>query len=251
MDIIIYLLIGLSVGYIGGYAGIGGGPFIVAALVLFAGQTQLQAQGSMLAIMMGPMSFLGVLSMKEEVRSLWKAILIGVLSYCAFSYLGAVFAFELGEQKMRLYFALLLIFLGILQLAHVSKTKKNSTPKKQISLWWILALSAFTGIFGGLFGIGAGVLLVPLLIQFFNMNKNYARALSLAILLPPVSLGGFLKYHAIEPTNWVLVVTVFLGYFIANHFGAKAGSHASNQNFKRYYGVLLFALSIIYLVVLV
>lgn len=251
MDILIYLLIGLITGYVGGYAGIGGGPFIVAALVLFAGLTQLEAQGSMLAIMMGPMSFLGVLSLKQEVKALLPSIIIGVISYCIFSYLGAVFAFYIGEMDMRLYFAILLIVLGVLQLKNFSFKTNELSSKKKIAHGWILLLGAITGIFGGLFGIGAGVLMVPVLIQFFTMDKNYARALSLAILLPPVSLGGFLKYNAEMPVNWTLVICVFLGYFVANHFGAKRGNLSSNTNFKKYYAFLLFALSLVYLLVLV
>ena len=52
-DLLIYVILGLSVGYIGGYAGIGGGPFLVSFLVLVCGMSQLMAQGNILTMMLG------------------------------------------------------------------------------------------------------------------------------------------------------------------------------------------------------
>ncbi len=244
--LIIYILLGLAIGYIGGYAGIGGAPFLIAFLVLVCGISQYTAQGSVLTMMLGPMSLLGIMTMKDEVKSQWKSIIIGTLSYAVFSYFGAEMAFHFGELSVKKYFALLLVLIGIMQLIpgfskpdHIEKTKK-------IPAWWLFFIGAVTGIVGGLFGIGAGVLMVPIFLMGFNMKKNHARALTLAILLPPVSLGAFIKYQQEGAIDWRLVIILFISYFIANYFGAKRGSKANMTTFKRMYALLLIGVAVVY-----
>ena len=247
-DPLIYVLLGLVVGYIGGFAGIGGGPFLVSFLVLYCGMSQLAAQGNVLTMMLGPMSLLGVMSLYGYVKQQWLNIAIGVISYCVFSYFGAVFAFYIGETDLKYYFTVLLIFIALLQFRSYLKKNSKAAHKDHISVYWIALLAAITGILGGMFGIGAGVLMVPILIGVFKLKKEYARALSLAILIPPVSYGAFLKYNFENPVDWQLVGILFGTYFIANFFGAKMGSKISGKAFTLIYGIILLSIAIIYLV---
>lgn len=247
-DPIIYVLLGLAVGYIGGFAGIGGGPFLVSFLVLYCGMSQLVAQGNILTMMLGPMSLLGVLSLYEYVKKQWTNIIIGVIFYCIFSYFGAVFAFYIGETDLKYYFAVLLVIIALMQFRSFLKKNEKSPHKEHISYYWIAILAACTGILGGMFGIGAGVLMVPILISIFKLKKEYARALSLAILIPPVSYGAFIKYNIENPVDWQLVGILFGTYFIANFFGAKMGSKISGKAFTLIYGVILLSIAILYLV---
>jgi len=244
--IIIYILLGLAVGYIGGYAGIGGAPFLIAFLVLVLGISQYTAQGSVLTMMLGPMSLLGILTMKKEVKTQWKNILIGVVAYAVFSYFGAELAFRFGELSVKKYFALLLILIGIMQLIPSFSKPEHIAKTEQIPPWWMFVIGSVTGVVGGLFGIGAGVLMVPIFLMGFNMKKNHARALTLAILLPPVSLGAFIKYQHEGAIDWTIVITLFVSYFIANYYGAKRGSRANLATFKRVYALLLIGIAVVY-----
>jgi len=247
-DPLIYVFLGLVVGYIGGFAGIGGGPFLVSFLVLYCGMSQLAAQGNVLTMMLGPMSLLGVMSMYEYVKKQWLNIVIGVISYCICSYFGAVFAFYIGETDLKYYFAFLLIIIAIMQFHSYIKKQTVEFDKEYISPYWILVLAAFTGILGGMFGIGAGVLMVPILIGIFKLKKEFARSLSLAILIPPVSYGAFIKYNFENPVDWQLVGILFITYFVSNFFGAKMGSKVSGKAFTLIYGVILLSIATIYLV---
>ena len=212
--------------------------------------TQLAAQGNIITMMLGPMSLLGVYSLYDYVKKQWLSIIIGVLSYCFFSYFGALAAFWIGEHDLRIYFAILLIFIALIQI--IPFLKKGSinqiVKKKSVSLCWILILGSVTGAVGGLFGIGAGVLMVPILISIFKMEKEYARALSLAILVPPVSFGAYLKYNFEISIDWNLVLVLFLSYFVANYFGAKAGTKISTNAFKLIYSGILIAIAVVYII---
>lgn len=242
-------MLGFVVGYVGGIAGIGGGPLLVAFLVLVCGMPQLVAQGNVLTIMLGPMSLLGILSLKELVIKHWKAIVLGVICYCICSYFGAIGAFAIGEFKIRILFASLLLLIALLQIIPLLKlVKSNATKTTEVSLVWIIIISSITGILGGLFGIGAGVLLVPILIGPLRLHKDHARAISLAILLPPVSLGAYLKYNVENSINWELVAVLFISYFIANYFGTRQGTLMSDKKFKIIYSVVLITISLLYFI---
>lgn len=249
-ELYVYIILGLCVGYIGGYAGIGGGPFLVSFLFLYCGMTQLAAQGSVLTMMLGPMSLLGVISLYKYVKTMWFSIAIGVISYCVFSYVGAELAFYIGETNMRVYFAIILFLIAGIQLFPfvLKKEKRPISLGESISLNWVFILGSITGIVGGWFGIGAGVLMVPVLINIFKMKKEYARSLSLAILVPPVSYGAFIKYNVEMEINWNLVLALFFSYFIANYFGAQAGTKSSNTTFKVIYSLLLLVIGFIYFI---
>lgn len=247
MEIIIFIIIGLFVGYVGGYAGIGGAPFLVAILVLGLGMSQFEAQGAILAMMMGPMSLLGALTMKKEIHAQWKNVLIGVFSYAIFSYFGALLAFDLGESSVQIYFAIMLFIVAIIQIIPSHFFSKNPIQSQAIRPIWMLVIGAGTGIIGGLFGIGAGVLMIPIFMSIFHLKKEFARALSLAILLPPVSLGAFVKYYNEGVVDWGIALILFISYFFANYFGAKKGTQSSLKNFKIIYSMLLIIIALLYL----
>jgi len=61
MQQILYVVLGLVAGVLGGMFGIGGGTILVPALVFLFGLTQHQAQGTTLAIMVPPIGLLAAL----------------------------------------------------------------------------------------------------------------------------------------------------------------------------------------------
>ena len=58
MNAIIYIMLGIVAGILGGMFGIGGGTILIPAFVFLLGLTQHQAQGTTLAIMVPPIGLL-------------------------------------------------------------------------------------------------------------------------------------------------------------------------------------------------
>jgi len=61
MSQLLYIILGLVAGVLGGMFGIGGGTILIPALVYLCGLTQHQAQGTTLAIMIPPIGLLAAL----------------------------------------------------------------------------------------------------------------------------------------------------------------------------------------------
>lgn len=248
-------LFGLLVGFVGGYAGIGGAPILIFLLGTFLSYPQHQAQGTVLAIMLGPMTLPAMWVMKDRLRRLLRYIVVSFLAYAGFSYLGAFFAYEFSSRELHLLFAAVLGILGLLSFlsARLCSRRTNEyedcqTRQVSLNVGTMALLGAAVGVVGGLFGIGAGVLMVPLLICWFRMDKDDARAISLAILLPPVSLGAVIKYSAMDDILWPMAGVGFAAYLASNYFGAKLGRAHRPDQFHWVMSILMVVLAFIYVV---
>lgn len=244
-----FVIIGGILGFTGGYAGIGGAPILIAVTVFVFGYPQTLAQGTILAVMLGPMSLPSVILMKDRVKKYIPHIVLSVISYAMFSWVGAKGAYAVEEKQLKLFFGSLLIFIGLLNL-FMSRFKKAQTDSKPPVIGYnklsAFIISAIMGIVGGFFGIGAGILMVPLFTSLFKMDKDDARAVSLAILLPPVSLGAVLQYHQAGGINWKAAAIVFCAYFLTNHLGAKTGLKHSTGKFRYWFGIIMITMGLSY-----
>jgi len=253
-ELIVITAVGLAVGFVGGFAGIGGAPFLIFALGALVDWPQHLAQGTVIAIMLGPMSLPAVWVMWDRVRLYLRLITIGVLTYALFSYFGASLAYEFSSDQLRLLFAGFLFLLGLRSivldgvLGGRSETRGERKPLLASSVPAFIVVGALVGAVGGFFGVGAGVILIPILMWLFGFGKDDARAISLAILLPPVSIGAVVKYQAMGDVAWVAVLVGFFAYFASNYWGAKTGRRQKPQTFHMVYGFLLLAMGVLYVI---
>lgn len=102
------------------------------------------------------------------------------------------------------------------------------TALHDIQFWKLILLGGMTGVFSGLFGIGGGIVLVPILVYFFSFSQTAASATSLiAIALLPVgSLGVYQYFKAgiINADHFRFGLWMSLGIFMGGYFGAKLGT---------------------------
>ena len=94
MDYLGYAAIGLAAGLLSGFVGVGGGLIIVPALVLFFGMSQLNAQGTSIAVLLPPIGVLAFLvywSNPHVTINLWGA---GVMALMLM--IGAFFSSKLA-----------------------------------------------------------------------------------------------------------------------------------------------------------
>jgi len=243
-------------GFVGGYAGIAGAPLLIALMVLVLGWSQHPAQGTILAVMLGPMTIPALVAMRHRLRPLWKYIAVGVVSYMVASYVGAWLAFKVNDLPLRITFMLLLFGLGVNHLLtkavppaehmnpHGLTVYKPRLPARPVSVTIVCVL---IGTIGGFWGIGSGVLMVPLFMGLFGAHKDDARTLSLAILLPPVSLGAAIVYHHEAAIRWDTAALIFAGYMASNYFGAWLGRRHKQATFNKGFGVVMLVLGLCYL----
>ena len=109
----LYILLGLITGVLSGLIGIGGGIFIVPALVFLFGLTQQQAQGTTLALLVPPIGLLAALTYyKQGYVDLRIAALIAVGFFLG-GLLGAKFAVGLSNVTLQKIFGVALLLIGV------------------------------------------------------------------------------------------------------------------------------------------
>lgn len=92
---------------------------------------------------------------------------------------------------------------------------------KEAALFVFTGLTA--GVCSGIFGIGGGVIIVPILVILFGYQQQTATGTSLVAMLLPVGVLGVLNYYQSDKIN---STNIKAGLFIAAgmFFGAYLGS---------------------------
>jgi uncharacterized membrane protein YfcA len=100
--------IGLVAGILSGLIGIGGGIIMVPLLIML-GFSQHQAQGTSLAALLPPVTFLAVLNYHKAGDINWKYAIIISLFFVIGGYFGSKIAININEKLLRKIFALVLL----------------------------------------------------------------------------------------------------------------------------------------------
>ncbi len=106
----------------------------------------------------------------------------------------------------------------------------------------IFGVACGVGVAGGLFGVGGGILLVPLLVLLFHFEQHTAQGTSLIALVPPTGLLALVNYwqqgQVEVRTGLLLMPGVFLGGIV----GSRLAQRLSPRGMRRVFAMLLFAL---------
>ena len=113
MPLFFYIVIGLVGGICAGAFGIGGGAVMVPALVLFFGLTQHQAQGTILAVLMIPVSVLAVMRYYKSGNVKVDAVLLIALGFVFGALIGAHYIQGVSDANLKRAFGVFLILIGI------------------------------------------------------------------------------------------------------------------------------------------
>ena len=245
-----FLLLGIIAGILSGLFGIGGGIVMVPALITFFGMEILDANAISLAAMLLPVGIFGVIAYyKAGLVNLKESLWISLGLFIG-SFVGGEFAVNINEGVLAKLYAGILFFIAISYFDILYYFKKKNEPKpiqnptksRSYNAFILVGISA--GIFAGLFGKGGGIIIVPILIAFFNYDGKTATATSLTALQLPVGLPSIIIYARNGHLNIVFALIIALGIVIGVFFGTKAGIKLPTSVFKKVYAVFLFGVAI-------
>jgi uncharacterized membrane protein YfcA len=218
------LAAGLAGGLLSGMFGIGGGIVLVPLLGLLLGLHQLEAQGVTLAVLLLPIGLPAVLAYRKRVAIRWWLVAALVAGFVASVGLGAQAANAMSDRPLRLLFAVFVVAVAAQmwrgQGARPPGTHPGTAagPNNLNGLW----IGAIGGFLAGLFGVGGGIVMVPLLVLVLRLEQHEAQATTLAAMLPPVGLPGVLAYaHARGSLPWLLMGLVAAGFAAGAFAGAR------------------------------
>jgi uncharacterized membrane protein YfcA len=232
------LIVGGATGFFSGLLGVGGG-FIMIPLLTVMGVPIHTAVGTCLAFV-ACASLIGLVQHVRQGSIDPLVALILTLPAALMANLAAGFSNLLAPRVLHGLFGALLV--GILLMYHFSpgsRSPRTVSAARALPLrWYVLQRQRivgdtpyqydfhiikavfsgmFTGTLTGLFGIGGGVLLVPLAIVVLHMPVRVTAGTSLAVFILPSVVGAFTHWRLgnVDVGLWLpLVVAGIVGSYI-------------------------------------
>lgn len=110
---LILVIIGLLAGIFSGLLGVGGGVVMIPLMVFALGFTQHQAQGTSLAVLAIPVTFIAAYNYYEAGHVNWKYALIIAVTFVAGAYLGSKLAVSIDQVLLKKIFGFVLLVVAI------------------------------------------------------------------------------------------------------------------------------------------
>ena len=218
-NLFLTFVIGIAAGIVGSLLGLGGGIIISPILTLTGSLPSQVASTSLLAVASTGASSTLSYSIKKKIKY---SIGIKIAAFAVpFSVIGALVSSSLNPDEFKLYFAILLISTSLYLLVRkpINENRRNQENRGLISNTLLYGGSSAAGLISSLFGIGGGIIFVPLLFAVRGLSMQQSVATSqLSILI--TSVAGILTHSVLFQQDYVFAGSIALGALI----GAQVGS---------------------------
>ena len=257
LDGIILIIIGLFVGILGTFIGAGGGFLVVPLLLIFYNFSPQHAIGTSMAVVFlntlsGTFSYIAQKKIDYELAvkfSVFAApgVIIGALLAQDFS----MVLFSLLFTSLLLIMAYSLLFVRDFYLVCETKavpeernvrdsTGELHTYSPDLSIGF--SGSFLIGIVSGLFGIGGGLMHVPLM-NFMGIPMHIATATS-HLMIAIASFFGVLAFTGFGSIDISFAVFIGVGTILGAYYGAKIAAVTNADVIKKIIAVILILVAL-------
>ncbi len=232
--------LGFAAGLLGSIIGLGGGIIIVPVLTFFGFPPSLAVSNSIFAVFSNAIA--SSISYAKQRRIEYSlGLKLGLLSIPG-TIVGAYVSSEITPSIFKILFALILVSASSYIFSKRKIEPKNYNFSKQIM---ILAIGAsfFAGIISGLFGVGGGIIFVPLMVIAIGLSMKNAAPTSQFILL--FASGSALVTHTIlgHPAFYQALLLA-AGAFTGGLVGARLSLEIKENSLKILISIVMIAAAI-------
>lgn len=252
---IIYLLMGLFVGFFAGLLGIGGGLILVTLMVyLFTVQgfpadrlLHLALGTSIASIIFTSISSLRAHHKHGAVR--WDILRMAVPGLIVGTLFGTFVADQMKSKYLAIFFVIFVYYSAVQMFANVKPKPTRQLPGR----FGMTVVAIIVGIVSSLVGVGGGVMTIPLM-SLCNVPMRQTIGTSAALGLPIAIAGtvGFIvtglgKDHlpplSVGYVYLPALIGIVIGTFVTVPWGAKAAHTLPVSTLKKIFAVILFILA--------
>lgn len=244
-DLLEMLLIGLALGFFGGFFGVGGGIIAVPLFVSLFGMPQQLAQGTALVLVV-PNLALGLYNYFKRhpipVKFGLQIALTGVIT----TWFIAQWAIGLPPDLLAMLFNGFIVLAGCWMI--VNTTLSHRKAPVELNNPYLLPL---VGVAGGgtmgLLGLGGGLVATPLLVNVLRQSQTHAQALSLALVTPSAAVA-LITFANHQQVDWSLGLPMAIGGLVTVSTGVAAAHFLPERWLRRLFGLLMVAVGSTYLI---
>jgi len=229
--------LGFAAGLLGSMIGLGGGIIVVPVLTFLGFPPTAAASNSLFAALSNAIA--STISYSKQKRIEYPlGLKLGLLSIPG-TVLGAIISTDVAPDMFKILFGFVLIASAV----YIFLRKKIETKEKRISkqmMVFAIGASFFAGVISSFFGIGGGIIFVPLMVVGMGMAMKKAAPTSQMILLF-ASLSGVVVHSLLGHPDFLQAGLLAIGSFI----GGLVGARLSIDIKERYLQILVSAVIII------
>ncbi len=249
---LVFLGVGLFVGFLAGFVGVGGGIIMVPILVEFLRRNGLP-ENTIVQVAMATSLSVAVFSVSSSIirhqrqdRIRWRLVRWLAPGSMIGGWLAAWTATRLPGQLLLWGLAVLMVFAAFRMLI----SKDNSLETEQPAVYWKVGLTGLAvGLVAGLSGLAGGIVLVPALGLVLGVPGNWLAGTSSGTIIfsalaaaagyffatPPSPLGpGFFGYICLP-----LTIPLAVGAVPMAQVGAWVNRRVQGNLFRKLFGTLL------------
>lgn len=213
--------IGFLVGVFSGLLGVGGGLILVPILVLAWNVPQKRAQATSL-VMVALAATSGAATYALDQSVAWGPATWLILGGLGGTLAGAALVQRTADQRLQLLFAALLFIAAIRMLTQSQGPDHASISALSLPLVaGYLAGGLAMGVLSAMFGVGGGIILIPVLVTFFGFSQHLAAGTSLLVMIP-IALLGAARLTRAGHTDWPQGLRIGVGAIPGAIAGASA-----------------------------
>ena len=112
--------------------------------------------------------------------------------------------------------------------------------------WWLYILIGLCcGVFGASFGVGGGIILVPVLAILFSFSQKSAQGMSLAVMVPLALMGAWRYYQNPEiEIDLMVVLYLAIGAVAGAFIGSKVAAALPGHLLRKLFAVFLIVAAV-------
>ncbi len=108
----------------------------------------------------------------------------------------------------------------------------------------IILTGLVAGILGGFFGIGGGIIIIPVLVYLAGYSQHMAQGTTLAAMIPPIGLMAAIAYYKAGNVNIKAAALIAAGFFVGGWISGMLVQHVPEGLLRRAFSILLLLVAI-------
>ncbi len=105
-------------------------------------------------------------------------------------------------------------------------------------------IGLFSGMVSGAFGVGGGIVIVPILVLFFGLTQHQAQGTALTVMLLPVYVLAVLRYYWAGNVKIQLALFIGIGFIFGALIGANFVQGIPSPQLKKAFGIFLILVGV-------
>jgi uncharacterized membrane protein YfcA len=227
------LIVGVGVGVISGFFGVGGGTILVPILMYFGFDIK-DAIGISVIQMVFSSIFGSFLNFKKGSLKITSGIYVGLGGFVGA--LGSGYLVNTLSSQTLIVILLVLVLFAIYRFFH-APISSDKVPVENKMLFFIIGV--LVGLLAISVGIGGSILLTPILVGFLHYDVKFAVSTALFFVVFS-SLSGLISlslYGYVDYTHGILIgISSLIGVYLGIHFAHKTDA----KKHKKYILILNF-----------